>query len=398
MTTKPLYPGIRPALDLNFARTKTLDSRITFSRASTATFVGANGLVQTAASGAARFDHNPATGESLGLLVEEARTNNIVPSNPSSAGWAPTPLSNYPATSGITFNQANTLTGGNTAASFNSGSSQLNYGAGTINSGTTLSFYVTGVTATVTLNMAIPSTGGGSIVISSSYGITLSSNGGWLANGTINNVGKGWYRVSATINATSGNCQFNIVGGNSGVLLDLFQLEAGSFPTSYIPTTTATVTRAADVASMTGTNFSSWFNASSGSFLFAQKTPTTLQTSPLTALYLITAGIGSTLNGYWITNLVIPADAAGSNAWSTTGAWLTTGLTANEFAKLAFGYTNGSAAAVKNGVVQETNTENLAAVVPTTLSLAPGATATIARLTYYPVRLPDAQLQALTAT
>lgn len=44
------------------------------------------------------------------------------------------------------------------------------------------------------------------------------------------------------------------------------QLEAGAFATSYIPTTTAALTRNADVATMTGTNFSDWFNASEGSF------------------------------------------------------------------------------------------------------------------------------------
>ena len=80
MTIKSLYPTVRPTLNLNFARTKVLDPRITFTRASTATFVGADGLIKTAASGAARFDHNPATGESLGLLVEEARTNMAYPS------------------------------------------------------------------------------------------------------------------------------------------------------------------------------------------------------------------------------------------------------------------------------------------------------------------------------
>ena len=38
-----------------------------------------------------------------------------------------------------------------------------------------------------------------------------------------------------------------------------------SFATSYIPTVASTVTRAADTASMTGTNFSSWYNQSQGS-------------------------------------------------------------------------------------------------------------------------------------
>ena len=62
MTIKALYPTVRPTLNLDFAKTKALDPRVTFTRASTATFVGADGLIQTAASGAARFDHNPTTG------------------------------------------------------------------------------------------------------------------------------------------------------------------------------------------------------------------------------------------------------------------------------------------------------------------------------------------------
>jgi hypothetical protein len=72
------YPSVRPTLDLAFAQTKILDSRITFTRASTATYVNASGLIASAAVNEARFDHDPATGESLGLLVEEARTNQFL--------------------------------------------------------------------------------------------------------------------------------------------------------------------------------------------------------------------------------------------------------------------------------------------------------------------------------
>ena len=54
--------------------------------------------------------------------------------------------------------------------------------------------------------------------------------------------------------------------GTSGAYLWGAQVEVGAFPTSYIPTTSAALTRNADVATMTGTNFSSWFNATEGTF------------------------------------------------------------------------------------------------------------------------------------
>ena len=61
MTIKHLYPNARPALDLKFARDKTLDTRITFTRASSGTYVDENGVIQSAASNEARFDHDPVT-------------------------------------------------------------------------------------------------------------------------------------------------------------------------------------------------------------------------------------------------------------------------------------------------------------------------------------------------
>ena len=60
-------------LDLSFMTPGTLDPRITFTRASTATYTDFNGVTQTAAVNAPRWDY---TGGSLkGLLIEEARTN-----------------------------------------------------------------------------------------------------------------------------------------------------------------------------------------------------------------------------------------------------------------------------------------------------------------------------------
>ena len=70
------------ALHLNFAESKSLiddvsgQNLVTFTRASTATYTDNAGVIQTAAIDEARFDHT-ANGTSLGLLIEEARTNYV---------------------------------------------------------------------------------------------------------------------------------------------------------------------------------------------------------------------------------------------------------------------------------------------------------------------------------
>ena len=81
------YPEIEPSLKLDFANARALDPRVTFARASTATYVDSNGLVKIAGEDEARFDHDPTTGESLGLLIEEQRTNLIARSYGIGSGW-----------------------------------------------------------------------------------------------------------------------------------------------------------------------------------------------------------------------------------------------------------------------------------------------------------------------
>lgn len=58
--------------------TGVLPGDVTFSRASTATYFDRNGVLQVAAADTPRFDFDPATGKPLGLLIEEARTNNML--------------------------------------------------------------------------------------------------------------------------------------------------------------------------------------------------------------------------------------------------------------------------------------------------------------------------------
>lgn len=74
------YTGasIRPSLMLDFANVKRLDKRVTFIRPNTATYFAQTGLVKIAANHEPRFDHDPDTGKSLGLLIEPTRTNYIL--------------------------------------------------------------------------------------------------------------------------------------------------------------------------------------------------------------------------------------------------------------------------------------------------------------------------------
>lgn len=69
---------LKPALVLNFGKTKKLDTRISFSRGSVATYFNDRG--ELVASGGARFNHDPISGYCKGLLVEAAATN-IVPNS-----------------------------------------------------------------------------------------------------------------------------------------------------------------------------------------------------------------------------------------------------------------------------------------------------------------------------
>jgi hypothetical protein len=254
MTIKALYPTTRPTLDLNFAATKRLDPRITYSRASTGTFVGSNGLIQTAASGAARFDHNPTTGESLGLLVEEARTNSFIYSNTfTDASWGQI----YGTTITRTAGAATSPDGASNATQIIA--TDVNFfrqqGVGDTTTIRTLSFFAkAGTASTIAVRFfgtTVPTSP--TATFNFSTGVATVSDAS-VMTASIVPFPNGWYRCICCRNdaATKHPPDFNFGVGTTFIYGA--QLEAAAFPTSYIPTVASAVTRAADVCTVTNSN------------------------------------------------------------------------------------------------------------------------------------------------
>ena len=242
-----------PSLDLRFADNKSLvdavtgASLVTFTRASSGTYTDSAGVLQTAATDVPRFDHNPTTGESLGLLVEEQRTNLLLRSEDFSTTWV---RFNVNASSNAILAPDGTLTADKLTENDADNFHRIRQG---ITSGVTGVFSVFLKAAERTrVNL-------GTSDINLIAGFDLSAGSVVSGTGSIEPFGDGWYRcsISATF-TTSGpflllrnsSSEFYTGDGTSGIYLWGAQLEAGSFPTSYIPTTTSTATRNASLADL----------------------------------------------------------------------------------------------------------------------------------------------------
>lgn len=224
-------------------------------------------VLRTASANVPRFDHNPVTGESLGLLIEESRTNLLPRSEEFISPW-----SIQGAT--VVNNAAVALDGSQTAALLvaNLGYAYNDGGARVLSQFIRL----TGGT-TYTWSIYAKAAGVGSLAIRNNWtgGITEYNLTDELTTANKQFIGNGWYRcfVTYTPSSTSTNgfswrpfVSGGAADGYSGIYIWGAQLEVGSFPTSYIKTEASQVTRSADNAVMTGANFSSWFRQDEGSF------------------------------------------------------------------------------------------------------------------------------------
>jgi hypothetical protein len=421
MSIKANFPSIRPSLLLDFANVKALDPRITFTRASTGTYFDAKGVLQTAVSGQARFDHNPTTLAPLGLLIEEQRTNLQVYSDDfADAAWTKT---NSSITSNTIVAPNGTLTGDKLVEDATASVGHYVGDGFSVTSGTSYAASVYAKAGERTaFQIILLSSGFGANVIGAfdlSNGVSTVV-GGTASSSLITPVGNGWYRCTVIAQATattstsqqirtastySASSPASYTGdGTSGIFIWGAQIEAGAFPTSYIPTVAAAATRNADAASMTSTNFSSWYSQNEGT-LYAEFIPNTPLSNP--ANQYVFAASDNTLSNRVCT---FRALSSGDAALRVTAGGVSQ-LAAVSFAAIANGSSNKTSVAYGGvGAIAATN----ALLSSAGLSTAPtginrlyiGANelgtsvqqlnGTIRKIAYYPTRLSNAQLQALT--
>ena len=326
---------------------------------------------------APRFDHNPTTGESLGLLVEEQRTNLHLQSENLSgyaftASGAGDALTNFYGTAadGTSSKTLRVQTGSSARVV-----RWVDNGCGIDATSTqyTVSFFYRGSLPSVAARAgaAVAST----VIYAPSAGL----------------MG----RAQAVITSGTNGAAFLDLGysaNGNGELWGVQVEKSASFSTSYIPTTTAAATRSADVASITGTAFSSWYRQDEGT-VFADVTrqtttgfPGRVRFSDGTAanaidLYYDAANNSSTFE--------VKASSTSSVAIFGGGGAL------NSSVKAAAGWQTNNAAVTYNGSIQGTDSSVVVPVVDQA-RIGNSLTGTIRRLTYWPARLPDTTLQAIT--
>jgi len=350
-----------------------------------------------------RFDYDPVTLAPRGILIEEQRTNLLLWSEQfDNAAW--TKQNNLTVTPNTTV----APDGATTADTITNGTGQNSsgiYQTPTLTNAVvyTISYYVrAGTTSTAVLGAFA-----GSFLSATARVISGPGSVSGTAIITLSGLSSTeWTRVSYTITGTgvvtSPYLYPETIGVATGksVIVWGAQLEAGAFATSYIQTlgNPGGVTRAPDQASIVAPMFAPWYNESAGTLVFEG---TSLTTSGFTWPAIASSGSAANAFGTYRSAAFVAGFIATSG---TTQMEITSSpVVANVPYKL------GIAAQANNGNFSfngNIGTNDPAITMPVVNRLSMGANSAgnaeflnghIRRITYYPVRLSDLQLQALTA-
>lgn len=387
---------VLPKLALDFT-TASLDSRVTFTRSgNTATVINSSGVIQTVNADIPRFDYTLNTGGACkGLLIEESRSNILTYSqsvggtdwNKVNFGLATIPV--------ITTNYATAPDGTTTASRI-----EMSLGGGT-----TTSDYAIVQHNVITVTSGATYTA--SIYLKSNTGsnYTVLYRDDFFAGGTtaLWTVTPTWQRFSITVSAASTSAYGMKLwlrgalgtSATADILAWGAQYELGAFVTSFIPTVaTVPITRNADVASMTGTNFSSWYNATEGTF-YGEGVPLNLATYSPGELSngnydkrMLLGISGTALRVYYQTpntsSQINSPTAVVGGLYKQVASYSNTGVS----------FTANKATAVSSTAWVDSNACNTLRIGAT---FGAAGNNYVRKINYYPLRLTNAELQSVTA-
>jgi hypothetical protein len=261
VSSRPTYA--LPTFGFNFL-TGSLSPGVTFTRASSGTFVGSNGLIQTAAIDAARFTYSPTALTLQGLLIEPQRTNVLSYSEQfNDAYWTKT---NSSVSADATTAPDGTLTADKIIENTANGNHDVRRASISAAGNTTYtqSIYVKASERTRGALLMLGGAGNCTVNFNLTAGtVSATVAGGWVSVlSSITDCGNGWYRIQNTATSNAGTTTIlagffladasgstTYVGdGTSGIFYWGAQLEAGATASSYIPTTAGSAIRSADSA------------------------------------------------------------------------------------------------------------------------------------------------------
>ena len=356
-----------------------------------------------------RLDYNPVSLAPLGLLIEEQRTNLATYSEDfTNVVWGKT---NITATAAAAVSPDGTTDASKMEATATGVATVGSRSVVVAATSATYSLYVKQGTGATTANTFLLRNGTTATnLISGSLNYTT---GVWTyslgsTGVTVTDAGNGWWRlqIAASSGITSGDTLTVYYGwaGTSAVtagehfFLWGAQIEAGAFPSSYIPTVASQVTRTADNTLIQTPNFAPWYNQPEGT-LFVEFTPDTT-----VAANLVRVAVMSQVSA---AGRVVDIHAGTGPIWQTfngttnlVGGAATVTSTPQKFA--ASYLTGGYAVCLNGGTVATATTALVNTATQLAIGFFPSGPAQflgghIRSIRYYPIRLSNTALQALTA-
>jgi hypothetical protein len=380
-----------------------------FEHVTTATTPSTYMPTTTAAVHGPRFDYDPVTHVAKGLLIEGANNNRVLQTQDfSNANWTKTGMTasaNQAAAPDAT-TTANLITAAAASAYFNQPTSSVEIAPGTISifakRGTSDWFYFN---FAMTGDAAAPT--GPAVWFNLATGVVGTIDAAY-SGALIESVGNGWYRcqITRTVSTSAPGWRLGLCDADNSTTVTIGRTiylwgaqtdnsaSGATRASSYIPAAASTNARAADIAVMTGSNFSDWYNAAAGTFVAEFALLTTSGTRSIisadggsTAEQILLYGSGTDPKAMVRDGNVTQADIdAGTIAAGTTY-------------KLGVSFAANDIAACLNGGTVGTDAS---ATMPTPTQLRLGSDGTnylngwIAHLQFQNTALDDTALQTLT--